>query len=186
MIQIGTRTTSISRTRGTGSAGSTWGQQQQHFRINWDIFHQIFLWTNISGTWQNCSFSINLKSKQIIYLFDIEFSSITLTTFLLNRRAPVTFNIDRPPQVLCAGITTTLLFSGEVEAESVGLMFQMTFDAYRAYFSLYLQIWIKSHLHYVQGICLKHYYPQIAILTFSKVCYSVKVKVLQGYIARIT
>ena len=35
------------------------------------------------------------------------------------------------------------------------------------------------------GICVKLYYAQIVILMFQKVCYNVKVKVLQGYIARI-
>ena len=42
---------------------------------------------------------------------------------------------------------TTQQWSG---VESVSLMFHMTFDAYRAYFSLFLQIWIKFHLHYVR------------------------------------
>ena len=46
---------------------------------------------------------------------------------------------------------TTQRWSG---VESVSLMFHMTFDAYRAYFSIFLQIWIKSHLHYVQDLAL--------------------------------
>ena len=131
------------------SAGSSRGQQ--HGRINWVFFHQIFLWTNISGTWQNCSFSINLKSKQIIYIFIRHRVLEHHLDFLLAKQKSPCHLQYRPPQVLCAaGITTTLLFSGELEAESVGLMFQMTFNACRAYFSLFLQIWIKSHLHYIQ------------------------------------
>ena len=45
----------------------------------------------------------------------------------------------------------------------------------------------KSELNLTStmGICVKLYYAQNAILTFQKVCYNVKVKVLQGYIARI-